>query len=46
MTYHLNEYVARDKIAEIERTASDPGRLMAHELRLARSRRRRPRRAR
>ncbi len=45
MTHHLIEYVARTKIAEVERHAADPGRLMAHELRLAR-RSRRPRRPR
>jgi len=46
MSHHLIEYIARDKIAEVERNASDPARLMAHELRLVRSRRRRPRRSR
>jgi hypothetical protein len=46
MTYHPYEYLARAKVAEVERNAADPGRLMAHELRRTRASRRRPRRPR
>ena len=42
MTIHHYEYLARAKVAEVERAAADPGQLMAHELRRVRSRRRRP----
>jgi len=44
MTYY--EELARAKMAEVRRDAADPALLMAHELRLVRRSRRRPRRAR
>ena len=41
MTAHPYEYLALAKVAEVERNANEPGRLMAHELRRARPRGRR-----
>ena len=40
MTIHQYEYLAHAKVAEVERHAADPGRLMARELRRVRKSRR------
>ena len=42
MAAYPYEYLARAKVAEVERDAADPARLMASEMRMARPRRRRP----